>query len=337
MTPIHNIQTLIERIARLRVLIVGDLMLDRYLTGTVSRISPEAPVPVVALTQSESRLGGAANVALNVAALGARVHMCGVVGRDRDGAELIRQLDAADFDTSGVLSSPDRPTTVKTRVLAQHQQLLRIDEEITTDLNVDESDALLRHYRGLLDEHSINVVIFQDYNKGVLTKDGIRQMTALAHQRNILTVVDPKFHHFFDYRAVSLFKPNLREVRDALPFEIAIRTEDLDHAADYLRERLQHQYTMITLGDRGVYFHDGERGAILPTHPRQIADVCGAGDTVISVAAVALAAGCPLSEVAKLANLAGGQVCERVGVVPVDLAQFIRESSLVGYKNSSAR
>ncbi len=306
-------------------MIVGDLMLDRYLTGTVSRISPEAPVPVVLHQHTDDRLGGAANVALNVRALGSTPILCSVAGDDADGAALLRILPANGISAEGIVLSESRRTTVKTRVLGNNQQMLRIDREDTHDLSPEEEKQLLDRYRALLDAHEVQAVILQDYNKGVLTPAVIEAVIAEARQRNILTAVDPKKSNFFAYQGVTLFKPNLKEIRDSAPFGVQAQPDSLRQAAAYLHEHLGNSLTMITLSEKGLYLHDGTAGTLHPTIARNVADVSGAGDTVISVASLALAAGLDLDIIAALSNLSGGQVCESPGVVSVDRAVLERE------------
>jgi len=308
---------ILQKIEKQEVLIIGDVMLDRYLTGSVSRISPEAPVPVVLHRETEDRLGGAANVALNVRALGSVPVLCSVVGGDEDG-ELLRQiLPANDISAEGIVTIPGRRTTVKTRILGNNQQMLRIDREDTHDLTADEEGFFLQKVLLLLEERPVRVVIFQDYNKGVLTPGVIRVIIAESRKRGILTAVDPKKANFFAFEGVDLFKPNLKEIRDSAPFAVHPTLESLQRASDFLRERLQNRLTMITLSEKGLFLDGGTGGRIFPTVPRNVADVSGAGDTVISIAALGMAAGLDLDTIAALSNLAGGQVCEFPGVVPV--------------------
>lgn len=308
---------ILQKLEGQEVLILGDVMLDRYLTGSVSRISPEAPVPVVLHHATEDRLGGAANVALNVRALGATPILCSVVGRDEDGERLRHILPEYDITAEGIVASPMRRTTVKTRVLGNNQQMLRIDSEDAHDLNEEETNLFLQKVSQLLKERPIRIVIFQDYNKGVLTPSVIQWMVTAAKERGIMTAVDPKKANFFAYEGVDLFKPNLKEVRDSTPFSVQPELPSLQRASDFLREKLRNRFTMITLSEKGLFLDGGNDGAIYPTEPRNVADVSGAGDTVISVAALGLAAGLDLKTIAALSNLAGGQVCEFPGVVPV--------------------
>ncbi len=329
---------ILQKLENLEVLIIGDVMLDRYLTGAVSRISPEAPVPVVLHQDSEDRLGGAANVALNVRALGGIPVLCSVVGRDEDGELFQSILPANGITAEGIVTSQARRTTVKTRVLGNNQQMLRIDREDTHELTGEEEQFFLQKIVRLLNERHIRVIIFQDYNKGVLTQRVIEKVIEEAKSRDILTAVDPKKANFFAYRGVDLFKPNLKEIRDSAPFPVKAELPSLRQASDFLRERLQNRLTMITLSEKGLFLDDAKTkggGRIFPTVPRNVADVSGAGDTVISVAALGLAAGLDLEMIATLSNLAGGQVCEFPGVVPVrrdilasELKLFLTQNSL---------
>lgn len=309
----------------LNIMIVGDVMIDRYLHGAVSRISPEAPVPIIHLQDSQDRLGGAANVALNIKALGATPYLCSVIGVDENSQSFNQLLPDNQLTNRGIVPSKERQTTVKTRVISNHQHLLRVDREDTHDLSPADEAAYLKNIRDILDSKEIDLILFQDYNKGVLTYKVIREIILESIKRDIPTVVDPKFKNFWAYKHVSLFKPNLREIQQQLPFAIKAELADLQKASDYIKAQLGNQHTLITLSEKGLFFDSGNELAIIPTHARQIADVCGAGDTVISIVALGLAAALDMPIIANLANLAGGQVCEKVGVVPVDKAQLQEE------------
>jgi len=314
-----------EAFHRLRVLVIGDVMIDRYLSGAVDRISPEAPVPVVHLHNRDSRLGGAANVALNLSALGAKPYLCTVVGDDEHGEQIAHLLPEAGLSNRGLVRSGERTTTVKTRVLAASQQLLRVDQEDTHDLSEQEAGHFLATVRGILEQRNIHAILFQDYNKGVLSETVIREVILEAVKRDIPTVVDPKYRNFWAYKRATLFKPNLKEIRAQVPMQVEPTLESLLEANAYIHRKLDNPITLITLSDKGLFISDHREHHLLPTEARAIADVCGAGDTVVSVAALGLAQQLPIREIAALANLAGGQVCERVGVVPVDRAQLMQE------------
>ncbi len=314
-----------QKFESLEVLVVGDVMLDRYLTGKVSRVSPEAPVPVLEWGGEENRLGGAANVALNVQALGAKAWLCGVVGQDSESACFFELLPGSGLDDQGIVASKERSTTVKTRVIAGNQHLLRLDKESKHDLSAKEQETFLRRVIDLMNARQFHAVILQDYNKGVLSKPVIHALLAEASRQQIPVAVDPKFRHFWEYRGVELFKPNLKEVCDALHLPVKPEAKALQQAARLLREKLNNHITLITLSEKGAFVDDGQQNLLCPTQPRNVADVCGAGDTVISVAALAMAVGLPVEEIASLANLAGGQVVEKVGVVAVDKEQLRQE------------
>ncbi len=314
-----------DAFSKVNVLVVGDVMIDRYLTGRVSRVSPEAPVPVVHLSDRENRLGGAANVALNLRALGATPYLCGVVGVDDNADIFTSLLPEQGLSDRGIYRSPERVTTVKTRILASNQHLLRVDQEDSHDLTDTEANAFLEYVRNLIDQRDIHVILFQDYNKGVLTQRVIQELILEAIKRDIPTAVDPKEKNFWSYKHVTLFKPNLKEIRAQVPMPIEPTLESLREASDYVQKQLGNASTIITLSEKGLYYKHSEGDAIVPTLERSVADVCGAGDTVISIVAMGLALDLPIDQIAVLANLAGGQVCERVGVVPVNREQLQRE------------
>jgi D-glycero-beta-D-manno-heptose-7-phosphate kinase len=314
------------------IVIVGDVMLDRYLFGAVTRISPEAPVPVVLHKKTEDRLGGAANVALNVAALGGIPYLCSVVGNDDGALILEKMLPQLGISGQGIIRSDARKTTLKTRIIGNNQQMLRIDHEDTHELLEMEAQKLLTKVIQILEESSCKVLVFQDYNKGVLTADLIQKILIETKKRGIKTVVDPKKDNFFAYQGVDLFKPNLKEIREAVPFEVLPNAESLQKTCDYLRKKINNRLTMITLSEKGLYLELQNQGAIYPTQSRNIADVSGAGDTVISIAALGLAAEMDLQDIAILSNLAGGQVCEFPGVVPVNIGML--ETEFLTHQNS---
>lgn len=318
-----------EAFNQVNVLIVGDVMIDRYLRGNVTRISPEAPVPVVNLEGVDLRLGGAANVALNVRAMGATPYLCSMVGNDEDGAAFKDLLPKYNINNAFILRSAHRRTTVKTRVMAGAQHLLRLDQEDTHDLVEEEANNLLQLVRNILEREKIHVILFQDYNKGILSPQIIRELIFESLKRDIPTAVDPKFHNFWAYKQVTLFKPNLKEIRAQLSTPVKVELSSLTSTSAFIRSQLNNQHTLITLSERGMYLETAGKGAIIPTEPRAVADVCGAGDTVISILALGLGLRLDMQETARLANLAGGQVCEKVGVVPVDKIQLQDEYQML--------
>jgi len=282
-------------------------------------------VPIVNFVKAEKRLGGAGNVALNVQALGAKALLCSVIGDDPEGAELIRLLEAAGLSTAGIIHSLERTTSVKQRILSGGQQLLRIDTETEEDLVAHENHRLLARYEHLLAQ--TDVVIFEDYDKGVLGEHNIAELISLARKKGIPTVVDPKKKNFLRYRGCSLFKPNLKELKEGLKVEFSeVNSEALEEAASDLQQKLEIDNVLITLSERGVFCLFGADKTYIEAHLRTISDVSGAGDTVISIAALGMALQLPLPLVAELANLGGGLVCEEVGVVPVDKQKLLREA-----------
>lgn len=321
---------LFEGFRNIRVGVVGDVMLDTYMWGRVDRISPEAPVPVVALNNKEYRFGGAGNVAINLQALGAQVSVLSVIGADEDGAVLKSLFSEAGIDASYLLASPSRITTNKTRIIARNQQMMRLDNEITTDLSVEDSMLLEAHVLRYLDEVKPQVLIFQDYNKGVLTDGLIGTVIRLCKERGVLTAVDPKRKHFFSYRNVDIFKPNLKEVREGLNLiEEEVSPEWLQNVHAQLVNQLHHRISFITLSERGVFYQDGASSGLLSSHVRNIADVSGAGDTVIAVASLVYATTRDVRLMAAIANIAGGLVCEEVGTAAIRRDVLLAECNML--------
>lgn len=321
-----NTTELFERLAALQVLVVGDVMIDSYLWGKVERISPEAPVPVVNVQRTEQRLGGAANVARNIRALGATPRLCAVVGSDKEGDTLRQLLAEEGMPTAGILSVSDRPTTIKRRILSGSQQLLRVDAETTRPISESDSQRLLRHIQEVGRE--ADVLIFEDYDKGVLSPALIQEIISWAKTQGIPTVVDPKKRNFWAYNGCTLFKPNLKELKEGMQTDFVLTTAHLDEliaAARRLRDTLDAEHLLVTLSELGVLALSQTATHHVPAHKREISDVSGAGDTVVSVAAMLLALGLPLREVAALSNLAGGLVCEYLGVVPIPKSRFAEE------------
>ncbi|MCB9223429.1 MAG: D-glycero-beta-D-manno-heptose-7-phosphate kinase [Crocinitomicaceae bacterium] len=305
-------------------------MVDTYIEGSVSRISPEAPVPVVNFKSRSSRLGGAANVALNLKALGADPIICTIIGKDEEADLFLRLVNESQLSPKGIISFDDRITTVKTRVIGNNQQLVRVDRERTDPISSSAEFALLNKIREFCDRDGVEAIIFQDYNKGVLTAELIKQVIEYANEKGIVTTVDPKKANFFEYQKVTLFKPNLKELVEGtgLPVNLAEKQTFLD-AVKVLNDKLQPKYTFVTLSEYGVYINEEKKNHFIPAHPRSIADVSGAGDTVISVATLALVANLDPKTIAILANLAGGLVCEQVGVVSVNKDDLIKEAKEV--------
>lgn len=327
-----NIRELFEQFKGLRVLILGDVMIDAYLWGKVERISPEAPVPVVALKKRENRMGGAANVALNIQGMGATPILCSVIGKDEKGAQFLDLLKEKEMTCAGILESSQRITTIKYRIIGNNAQLLRVDEEQEQGLAAAETQALFEGVSKMIKAGKADVVVFEDYDKGVITPALIHQVTSLAHEYSIPVVVDPKKKNFLHYRDADLFKPNLKELREGLKLDSDPETNEATREAiGILQKKLGARMVMATLSDKGIVYLLSKNSSQpdfehIPAHFRQIADVSGAGDTVISIAALCLAAGASATITARLANLAGGLVCEHVGVVPVNREQLLQEA-----------
>jgi rfaE bifunctional protein kinase chain/domain len=325
-----NFDQLFIDFSKLKVVIIGDVMLDTYWWGQVDRISPEAPVPVVSLQRKEHRVGGAANVALNTVALGAQTTIVSVIGTDSDGVLLKSLFEEQHIDTQYLLSTDTRITTNKTRVMSRNQQMMRLDAEITTPITTDIEQALLQKFITCLDAQKPDVVIFEDYDKGVLTSSIIKEAIAICTERNIVMSVDPKKNNFLAYKGVTLFKPNLKEVREGLQLPIpAVTLENLKLVHTELQKHLEHQISLITLSEKGMFFDSGNAAKIIPTHVRSIADVSGAGDTVIAVASLVYASTKNIELATEMANIAGGLVCEEVGTAAINKTRLLSECKLL--------
>ena len=317
---------IIDGFSKLRVMVIGDLMVDAYTWGKVTRISPEAPVPVVNVVKRESRLGGAGNVVLNVASLGAKPMVFSVIGDDATGAELLTILSQSGLSVDGIIQEAGRPTTVKERVIAGSQQLIRVDSETEQAISSASEASLVAAVKAAISK--VDVIIFEDYDKGVLSEGLIQEVMGLAKAAGIPTVVDPKKKNFFAYQGATLFKPNLHELRDGLGLDASdLSALALPATVKKFKESQRFEGLFVTLSERGVYMDFRTEQVVLPAHIRQIADVSGAGDTVISIAACALAAGASPAQIAELANLGGGLVCEFLGVVPIDVNLLKREAT----------
>lgn len=310
---------------QLQVLVIGDLMIDAYTWGKVSRISPEAPVPVVQVIKKEARLGGAGNVVMNIASLGAKPWVVSVVGDDEAGLQLKSLLEKEGISLSGIVEEKGRITSIKERIIAGSQQLLRVDSETDKLILQASSAALLEKVKACIKE--VDVIIFEDYDKGVLNEQLIQEVITLARKHGIPTVVDPKKRNFFSYHGATLFKPNLHELRDGLGlFPEDLEGQKLLETVHQFKENQGFDGVFVTLSEKGVLMDLGKEQVRIPAHIRQIADVSGAGDTVISIAACALALGLPARHIASLANLGGGLVCESLGVVPIDKELLKKEA-----------
>jgi len=321
-----DIDQLFSRFSKMKVAVIGDVMLDTYWWGNVERISPEAPVPVVAVSKREKRIGGAGNVALNVQALGASVALLTILGDDEDGVQLKNLLEEKNIDTRFILESKKRITTNKIRIISRNQQMMRLDAEIIHDIDDADEEKLQNQIEKFISTEKPDVVIFEDYNKGILTKNIIANTIAFCIKNNVTTAVDPKRKNFFCYQNATLFKPNLNEAitgLNLLPEEIS--PELLSEIHLQLKEKLDHDISLITLSEKGIFYQEENNKKVLPSHRRNIADVSGAGDTVIAVASLIYAATKDINLAARIANIAGGIVCEEVGTVAINKEKLLEE------------
>lgn len=303
------------------IAVIGDLMIDKYIWGNVSRISPEAPVPVVEVTEESQRLGGAANVGNNITALGGNCFLIGVVGNDSH-AEVMRKLiEDLKMNASGLIADTSRMTTVKTRVIAQQQHVVRIDHEQKHDISSDTVDQIINFLNKNIG--SIDGIILEDYNKGVLTKELIHRVIELANKHNKIIAVDPKLNNFFEYKNVTIFKPNLKETSEGLNKKVKSE-EEVISAGKELLDKLNAKHVLITRSEKGMSLFSENNGYYhVPTKAIEVADVSGAGDTVIATLTLAMTAGISPMESAELANLAGGLVVGEVGIIPAEPNKII--------------
>jgi len=313
----HKFDKLFSGISEMKVAVVGDIMLDTYWWGNVDRISPEAPVPVVVLNKKELRIGGAGNVALNTAALGATTVLFSVIGNDDDGKTLLSLLNKNNIKTDYIVVSDDRITTNKTRVISRNQHMLRLDAEMTKDITENEQMLLLKSFTDFIEKEKPSVVIFEGVNE---------KMILICQQNNIVTTADPKRKNFFSFKGVTIFKPNLKEVKDGLNvLPDNVSETFLQDIHSQLKERLNHSISLITLSEKGIFYQQDQASKIIPTHIRSIADVSGAGDTVIAVASLVYAKTKDINLAAAMANIAGGLVCEEVGTMAIDKDKLLQE------------
>lgn len=326
------IKNMEKSLAHKRVLVIGDVMMDAYLFGAVNRISPEAPVPIVNLATRDNRLGGAANVALNIQALGAKPILCSVVGDDEKGKEFIQLMISLGLSTECMITSNERITTVKFRIIGNNVQLLRVDEEIDCELIAEDRDALLLKISRFIQQGEVDAIIFEDYDKGVISKSLIESVINMASKANIPVAVDPKKRNFNHYQGSTIFKPNLKELKEGT--KANINFSDIHSLISLVESYLlknQIKIALITLSEKGVLIvwqsESGYQHKLIPAHHRNIVDVSGAGDTVISVATLCLSLGFSPESIASIANLSGGLVCEEVGVVPVNKEKLMHEIS----------
>ncbi|MCW3786078.1 bifunctional heptose 7-phosphate kinase/heptose 1-phosphate adenyltransferase [Plebeiibacterium sediminum] len=320
-------EQLFESFNNKNILIIGDVMIDSYLWGDVNRISPEAPVPILSGIGRENRLGGAANVALNIQSLGANPILCSVIGDDVMSHDFFKLLKKQELTADGIVKCSNRMTTVKTRVISQHQHLLRVDEEICTPIPEDTEEKMMVKLQMLINTNRIDAIIFEDYDKGVITPSVIQKVVAISKEKGIPTLVDPKKRNFNDYKGVTFFKPNFKEFNEGCKLELKKgQHEELITAGKKFQKEQEINILMITLSEHGVFInHNADGASIVPAEIRNISDVSGAGDTVISVSALCLIENIEPHLIARIANMAGGLVCEESGVVPVKKELLLKE------------
>ncbi len=321
-----DIEKLFAGFSKMKVAVIGDLMLDTYWWGNVERISPEAPVPVVAVSKREQRIGGAGNVALNVQALGASVAVLSILGDDEDGVQLKQLLQGKNIDTRFILESKKRITTNKIRIISRNQHMMRLDAEVIHDIDESDEEKLRNQIEKYITTEKPDIVIFEDYNKGILTKNIITDTISFCNENNVTTAVDPKRKNFFSYQNATLFKPNLAEVfagLNLLPEDVS--EELLSEIHSQLKGKLAHRISLITLSEKGIFYQENNLKNIVPSHRRSIADVSGAGDTVIAVASLVYASTKNIDLAAKISNIAGGIVCEEVGTVAIQKEKLLEE------------
>ncbi len=325
-----DLQKIFDSFSKVRVLIIGDAMVDAYIWGKVNRLSPEAPVPIVTVQKKETRLGGAANVALNVQAMGATPILCSLIGDDMYGREFTDLMDKQKLSAQAIFKTQKRVTTVKTRIIGNNHHLLRVDEEVESEISKTETQQLIEKISFLIKTNAVDVIVFEDYDKGVITPDLILKVVVEASKKKIPIAVDTKKKNFSFYKNVTLFKPNLKELQDGIKAEFDMANlEILSHVADELKTKQGIENILITLSDKGMFIATKKIKKIIPAHIRNISDVSGAGDTVVSIAALCLALKLDPILSTELANIAGGLVCEKVGVVPIDKELLFQESVML--------
>jgi len=328
---LERARELLENCRGKRIAVVGDVMLDRFFWGTVNRISPEAPVPVVDLEEETAHLGGASNVANNLSNLGIFPLLCGVVGDDNSGKIFFEIAQQNGIDISGLFVDNTRPTTVKTRIIANNQHVVRVDREVREPIPEHITDSIIKV---IANEKNLDGIIFQDYNKGTITTRLIHTLIKIANDRGIPTFVDPKFDNFFEYKNSTVFKPNRKEAQQALNRKLQNR-EQILAAGDELMQKLAPQAVLLTLGTDGMaLFEANGEVSFVSTRARKVADVSGAGDTTIATFAAIYTSGANLKECATIANYAAGVVCEEPGVVPITIDKLLDSIRKNNKKNS---
>jgi D-glycero-beta-D-manno-heptose-7-phosphate kinase len=317
----NGLRRYIQRFPQASVLVIGDLILDHYIWGRVSRISPEAPVPVVHVESESMRLGGAANVFNNILALGGKADLCGIIGSDEAGRTLLKELGPKRSGRGGVVIDQDRPTIKKSRVIAHSQQVVRYDVERKVELKPQLQKRMLRYVESRMRE--LTCLVVSDYAKGVVTAGLMSELVRLAALRKVPIVVDPKVEHFGFYKGVTLITPNHLEATQAAGLH-GDGDQTIEEAGEMIRQRLGCQSVLVTRGEKGMSLFEGNKDSWhIPTQARQVYDVTGAGDTVVGTLALALSTGASMREAATLANYAAGIVVGMVGTATVSTKQLM--------------
>ncbi len=315
------IKNILDSFHSKRIAVIGDIMLDKYIFGHVSRISPEYPVPVVDVTHEEHRLGGAANVALNTLSLGSETLLIGITGADGNREILLDLFRSHGLATEGLISDPSRPTTCKTRILSQNHHITRVDFESRAEVDTDIERAILDSFEAIIS--SIDAIVLEDYNKGLLSAPVIRHIITSAKRHNVPVLVDPKLQNFFAYKGCAIFKPNLSEMAASLGIVLHNNDDEVEAACLMLQQKIESDIIIITRGDKGMTIYDGSFTHIDATS-LEVTDVSGAGDTVIGILALGAATGLDIVTNATIANLAAGTVCQEVGAVPAKAEKLLK-------------
>lgn len=316
-----RVKEIFKNFAGKKIAVIGDIMLDRYFWGSVTRVSPEAPVPVIDLEHETFHLGGAANVASNLNSLGIKSVLCGIIGNDNS-AEMFEQIcKERGIDPSGLYRDENRPTTVKTRIIGNNQQIVRLDREVRNIINREGENHIIQTLKNNSD---LVGIIFGDYDKGAVSERLITEVLKYANSNNIAVYVDPKFVNFMYYKGVTVFKPNKKEASQALKIDIKSK-DDVINAGKLLLDKLKCQNVLLTLGDKGMMlFEDNGRVHHVDTKARLVSDVSGAGDTVIATLAACSSGNATMTEAAIIANIAAGYVCGEPGIVSVTKDDILR-------------
>ncbi|MBC8525919.1 MAG: D-glycero-beta-D-manno-heptose-7-phosphate kinase [Candidatus Cloacimonetes bacterium] len=316
-----KLKNILNEFSNKKILVIGDLMLDHYIIGDVKRISPEAPVQVVKVDNEHFGPGGAANVANNIKSLGAVPFVIGTVGDDSNAEKLYSIFQKQGISNNGIFINKNQPTTQKTRVIARHQHLIRIDFENLDELSDDLTHKIKEYFKKIVKE--VDAIIIQDYNKGMLSKNLIKFILKTSNKNKKIIGVDPKVYNFLEYQNATLFKPNKQEVANNLNIEIK-NEEDLLFAAKRLKQRIKCAYLVITLGEEGLFVYENEETYWkIPTFSQEVYDVSGAGDTVICALVLAMVSGCDIKTSSIIANHAAGVVCGKVGAAAASPEEII--------------